>query len=58
MNIWERIKRLWATPDPPDHPLTEQEREQIPPDNAYDELADVAANLLGHGDRDVKGKLD
>ena len=27
MNIWERIKRLWATAAPPDHPLTEKERE-------------------------------
>lgn len=58
MNLWEHIKRLWARPAPLDHPLIEKEREQMPPDNVYDELADAAANLLSHGDRDVSGKLD
>ena len=58
MNVSERIKRLWAKPSPPDHPLTEEERQQTPPEDAHDELADAAAMYLGHGDPDVRGKLD
>jgi hypothetical protein len=58
VNLWERIKRLWATPAPADHPLSEEEREQMPPDHVKDEFADAAADFLSHGDPDVRGKLD
>jgi hypothetical protein len=57
MNVWERIKRFWAPSAPPDHPLSEEERRQAPPDNVYDELAGAASTFLSHGDPDVSGKL-
>jgi hypothetical protein len=58
VNAWERIKRFWATPAKPDHPLSEEEREQVRPANIYDESADAARTILSHGDPDVRGKLD
>ncbi len=57
MNIWERIKRLWGTSSPPDHPLSEEERKQRPPDNVRDEIARSEADFASHGDPDVRGKL-
>lgn len=57
MNVWEHIKRVWATSAPPDHPLTEEERGQRLPADRYDEFADAAANFLSHGEADVRGKL-
>jgi hypothetical protein len=57
VNVWERIKRLWATPAPPDRPLTADERELMPPHNMYDEVAHTEGDFASHGDPDVRGKL-
>jgi hypothetical protein len=55
MEIWERIKRLWATPAPPDYPTTEHERDQLAV-NRYDEAADAAGTILSHGDPNITGR--
>ena len=39
LNMWERVKRLWWTTPVPDHPLAEEERDEIPSRDPYDELA-------------------
>ena len=31
MNLLERLRRFWLTDTTPDHPLTEREREEMPP---------------------------
>jgi hypothetical protein len=56
--IWERIKRIWTSPSPPDHPLTEAERQQLSIRDTHDRLGADAATYLGHGDPDTRGKLD
>jgi hypothetical protein len=52
MNLWARIKRLWTPQATPDHPLTERERRQRPPDTVYGELANTATGFVSHGDLD------
>jgi hypothetical protein len=49
MSLWQRIRRFWASPPPPDHPLTEEERKQQL-GSAYDELAKKADEHLGAED--------
>ena len=52
MNLWERFRQFWRPTPEPDHPLSEREREDQPPETARDELADAASEYLGAGERD------
>jgi hypothetical protein len=53
VNLLERIRRFWLGPTP-DHPLTEQEREGVPP-TALDEAARAVADFVaGPMDADVR----
>jgi len=45
VNLLERIRCFWLGPTP-DHPLTEQEREGVPP-TALDEAASALADFVG-----------
>jgi hypothetical protein len=45
VSLRERIRRLWLGPTP-DHPLTELEREGVPP-TALDEAASTLADFVG-----------
>jgi len=42
-----RIRRLWASQPDPDHPLTEEEREEKPAATGYDEWAHLDQELVG-----------
>jgi hypothetical protein len=46
MNLLDRIRRLWKTSEP-DHPLTEEEREDRPPETAFDVRASFEQDLVG-----------
>jgi hypothetical protein len=49
MSIWARIRQFWWPPKASDHPLTEAEREERPPLNAYEEMAREAEEFVeGH----------
>lgn len=52
MTISERIKRLWA-PARPDHPLSEEEREQWPK-GRYDTLSNTVVDVMKHGDPNIR----
>jgi hypothetical protein len=45
MSLLDRIRRLLKTPDP-DHPLTEEEREEHLPVTAFDGRASVEQNYV------------
>jgi hypothetical protein len=47
VSLLERIRRLWASQPDPDHPLTEEEREEKPPATGYDERAHLDQELVG-----------
>ena len=47
MNLLERIRRFWSSPAPPDHPLTEQERDEDRPASGYNERARVEEEFVG-----------
>jgi hypothetical protein len=50
LTIRTRFRRFWLGSGKPDHPLSEQERESVPPDTAVDEVARVADDgLSGEG---------
>jgi hypothetical protein len=47
MNLFERIRRFWSSTPVDDHPLTEQEREEDHPEQAYDESARAVEEFVG-----------
>ena len=50
LTIRERIRRFWLPSGGPDHPLSEEERDSVPPDTAVDEVARFADDgLSGEG---------
>jgi len=46
VSVLERIRRFWMPGPGPDHPLTEQEREGVPP-TAVDEAARLVEGFVG-----------
>jgi hypothetical protein len=46
VSVLERIRRFWMPGPGPDHPLTEQEREGLPP-TAVDEAARLVEGFVG-----------
>jgi hypothetical protein len=46
MNMLDWIRRLWK-PREPDHPLTEQERHDHPPETSFDVRARTEQELVG-----------
>jgi hypothetical protein len=46
VNVLQRIRRFWLPGRPPDHPLTEEERESVPA-TAIDEVSNTADNFIG-----------
>jgi hypothetical protein len=49
VSLLERIKRLWSASPEPDHPLNEEERTELPPEDQHDELAQTAAKAYRTG---------
>ena len=47
MSLLDRIRGLWRSSPGPDHPLTEEERDQRPPPTAADEAARGIDEFLG-----------
>lgn len=47
MSLLERIRRFWRPSPEPDHPLTEEEREQLAPQTSADEAARGVEEFLG-----------
>jgi hypothetical protein len=47
MKLLERIRRFWASQPEPDHPLTEQERDDKPPGTAFDQRAELEDEFAG-----------
>jgi hypothetical protein len=47
MSIWERIRQFWRPGRGPDHPLTEEERDEDRPASAYDERARTTEDFVG-----------
>ncbi len=47
MSFLERIRRFWSSPSPPDHPLSERERDEDHWMSADDEKARVLESLTG-----------
>jgi len=45
-NVLERIRRFWLPGPGPDHPLTEEERQGVPP-TAIDEVSSTVAGFVG-----------
>jgi hypothetical protein len=55
VGLLERIRRFWRPGRDPDHPLSEQEREGVPP-TAFDEVASLAERYVGETfDADERG---
>jgi hypothetical protein len=46
MNLFDRIRRLWKTPEP-DHALSEKEREQHLPETSFDVRGSVEQDYAG-----------
>lgn len=46
MSLLDRIRQLWKTPEP-DHPLSEQERHEHPPETAFDVRASFEQDYVG-----------
>jgi hypothetical protein len=46
MRVLQRIRRFWLPRPGPDHPLTKEEREGVPP-TAIDEASSVAERYIG-----------
>jgi hypothetical protein len=51
VSLLERLRRLWSSPPPADHPLSESEREEDRWSSSYDENARTLEGLAG-GDFD------
>jgi hypothetical protein len=46
MGVLERIRRFWRPGRYPDHPLSEQERDGVPP-TVFDEVASIGEGIGG-----------
>jgi hypothetical protein len=51
VSLFDRIRRLWSSPSPPDHPLDARERDEDRPSSGHDEKA-RALESLARGDFD------
>jgi hypothetical protein len=49
MNILDRFRRFWGSAPSPDHPLSEQERDEDRVETAYDERADTIERFVDSG---------
>jgi hypothetical protein len=47
MSLFDRIRRFWSSTPVDDHPLTEQERDEDHPEQAYDEAARAVEEFVG-----------
>jgi hypothetical protein len=47
VNVLDRFRRFWRPGPDPDHPLSEEERESVPPQTAFDELASTLGGFVG-----------
>jgi hypothetical protein len=47
LSLLERFKRFWGTGAPADHPLSEEERDSVPPSEAIDETGANLVDRLG-----------
>jgi hypothetical protein len=47
VSLLERIRRFWATQPEPDHPLTEEERDEKAPATGHDEWAHLEQEFVG-----------
>jgi hypothetical protein len=56
VKLFERIRRFWLPGPGPDHPLSEEERDEDRPARAYDERARAAEEFVGDDfDPDQRG---
>ena len=46
MTLLDRIRRFWKPPEP-DHPLSEEERQDHPPESGFDERASLEQDFVG-----------
>jgi hypothetical protein len=51
VSLLDRFRRFWSSPPPPDHPLSESERDEDRWSSSYDENARTLESLAG-GDFD------
>jgi hypothetical protein len=47
VSLFDRIRRFWGSGSTPDHPISEEERDEEPPATAYDARARVVDDYVG-----------